>query len=73
MAWPFNAVHLAGLAKRVEYAQFLHDSSEVIFHGEKAARNQLLSESTPSGSVTLELPTVKPDVTIPVVELFLKR
>jgi alpha-L-fucosidase len=73
LAWPFKAVNLAGLAKRLAYAQFLHDSSEVVFHGDSATRNQLLSESTPSGSVTLELPTVKPDVTIPVVELFLKR
>ncbi len=29
-AWPFNAVHLPGMAGRVKYAQFLHDASEVI-------------------------------------------
>jgi alpha-L-fucosidase len=28
-AWPFDAVHLPGLADHVVYAQLLHDGSEV--------------------------------------------
>jgi len=61
LAWPFKTVHLEGLAGRVEYAQLLHDASEV--------RHR---DRTEDGTVTLELPVQRPDVTVPVVELFLK-
>ncbi|MCM8768160.1 MAG: alpha-L-fucosidase [Candidatus Omnitrophica bacterium] len=62
LAWPFRHLHLDGYGQRVEYAQLLHDASEV-----KIDRNQKKPED-----ITLELPVVKPNVTIPVVELFLK-
>jgi alpha-L-fucosidase len=58
-AWPFRHLHLDGLAGKVEYAQLLNDASEVRFE-EK------------DGTLTLDVPVRKPDVTVPVVELFLK-
>jgi alpha-L-fucosidase len=60
-AWPFRHLHLrlAGMAERVEYAQFLHDASEVPM------------EAT-GGRLTLELPTIAPPVAVPVIELFLR-
>jgi alpha-L-fucosidase len=58
-AWPFRRVHLPGLAARVEYAQLLHDASEVQWSADS------------DGMLTLHLPTVAPPVLMPVVELFL--
>jgi len=71
-SWPFKLVHLAGLVGEVEYAQFLHDSSEIKFRDATTNINILTSQRTPEGHVTLELPAVKPDVVVPVVEIFLK-
>lgn len=59
LTWPFNKIHLAELSEKVEYAQFLHDASEVFFTEE-------------SDVLSLQLPIQKPDVIIPVIELFLK-
>lgn len=72
-AWPFRHVHLQGLAGRVRYAQFLHDASEVKVteHEGKAAVSHV-EVAEAAGTVTLELPVQKPDVLVPVVELFLK-
>lgn len=72
LSWPPFALHLDGLAGKVEYAQLLHDASEVriaqgaIGHG---------AGSTDSGknTLTLRLPTQKPNVAVPVIELFLKE
>jgi alpha-L-fucosidase len=58
-SWPFRHLHLAGMAGRVEYAQFLHDASEVRMEAK-------------DGTVTLELPTIAPPVNVPVIELFLR-
>lgn len=72
-AWPYRFVHLPGLADRVEYAQFLHDGAEVkqmIIDPDQEAQN--LTMTGTRGALTLELPILKPDVTIPVIELFLK-
>jgi alpha-L-fucosidase len=73
-AWPFRHLHLDGLADRVEYAQLLNDGSEIKMHvidPDQQAQNTAMS-GTP-GALTLELPVQKPDVAVPVVELFLKE
>ena len=72
MEWPFGGTNLPGLAGRVEYAQLLHDASEVKFK-DNAAGPWGQSHGMPGkGSLALELPVVKPNADIPVVELFLK-
>ena len=70
-AYPFAHLQLPGLAGKVEYAQFLHDGSEVKFTEGFINR---YSEGTTLASdvLVLELPTVKPPVAVPVIELFLK-
>jgi alpha-L-fucosidase len=57
--WPFEQLHLDGFAGKVAYAQLLHDASEV-----RCAEKD--------GTLTLRLPVRKPDVVVPVVELFLR-
>lgn len=71
-AWPFKAVHLPGLAGKIKYAQFLNDASEVLCRDAKSDIHAALNERSPENALTLELPTIKPDATVPVIELFLK-
>lgn len=69
-AWPFKHLHLAGLAGRVEYAQLLHDASEVGMQMDAWHARQI---GAMEGALTLTLPPVRPAVRIPVIELFLRR
>ena len=61
LAWPFRNLHLEGLGGKVAYAQFLHDGSEV--------RLRPLKDD---GVQSISLPVQRPDVAIPVVEIFLR-
>ncbi|MDR0897430.1 MAG: alpha-L-fucosidase [Oscillospiraceae bacterium] len=72
LAYPFAHVQLPGLGGRVEYAQFLHDSSEVTLtegHVDHFSEGAARAE----GLLVLNIPPVKPPVTVPVIELFLKE
>ena len=69
-AWPFRHLHLDGFAGRVEYAQLLHDASEIKFS--QPSEHMKSVEGKDTKTLTLELPVVKPGVEVPVVELFLK-
>ena len=72
-AWPFGHLHLRGIGDRVRYAQLLHDGSEV--RGSRSDPEQKAWNTVPGGqppgTLTLHLPTVRPDVAVPVVEVFL--
>jgi alpha-L-fucosidase len=73
-SWPFRHLHLAGLGSRVKYAQFLHDGSEIkmsVIDPHQPAQNTTLA-GLAADTLTLELPVQKPDIVVPVVELFLK-
>jgi len=70
-AWPFVHLHLDGFAGKVEYAQLLNDASEIKMSG--LLEWQQVVEGKPSDDVlTLTLPVKKPNVTVPVIELFMK-
>jgi alpha-L-fucosidase len=74
-AWPFKQVHLPNFSGRVEYAQLLHDASEIrMVEGEKKLTMEAgaFDEGRPANTLTLQLPVKKPNVTVPVIELFLK-
>jgi len=60
-AYPFGVLRLPDLGGKVEYAQFLHDGSELRFETEKD-----------SGALLLHLPALAPNQIVPVVEIFLK-
>ncbi len=55
-AWPFRHLHMDGLAGKVAYAQLLNDGSEIKF-------------TEQDERLTLNLPVIKPDVVVPVIEL----
>ena len=69
--YPYQFLEIKGLAGKIAYAQFLHDGSEVLFTEGKAGH---FSEAQTTGAdmVFMTLPFVKPDVTVPVIEVFLK-
>ena len=63
-------LHLDGFAGKVKYAQLLNDASELRFVDRQGA--WMAEESgIPGRTLILKLPVQKPDVTIPVIELFL--
>lgn len=70
-AYPFAHIQLHGLAGKVDYAQFLHDGSEVLF---SEGKMEHFGEALPEGDdlLVLNIPPVKPDCLVPVIELFLK-
>jgi alpha-L-fucosidase len=72
-AWPYAQVHLPGLAGQVAYAQLLNDASEVRMRViDRAESDKTVIGGLPPETLTLDLPTVKPDVALPVIELFLR-
>ncbi|KUM35931.1 alpha-L-fucosidase [Arthrobacter sp. EpRS71] len=73
-AWPFEYIHLPGLAGKVEYAQLLNDASEVFLQEvdpDQEAFNTIPG-GQPPGTLTVKLPVQRPDVAVPVLELYLK-
>jgi alpha-L-fucosidase len=73
-SWPYRHLHVEGeLARRIEYAQLLNDASEIKMlkripeedYGAMKAQHK-------DDLLTLEIPVQKPDVTVPVIELYLK-
>jgi alpha-L-fucosidase len=70
LAWPYKALHLDGFAGKVEYAQLLNDASEVQMIEPPA--DKPTHEMHAKQTLTLTLPIEKPDVTVPVIELFLR-
>jgi alpha-L-fucosidase len=68
--WPFKTIYLPGLAGKVAYAQLLHDASELKLKTTKGA--WLDDVNSADSGLKIELPVRKPDVEVPVIELFLK-
>ena len=70
-AYPFAHLPLPGLGGKVDYAQFLHDGSELKFSENKLEH---FGEALPEKEdlLVIYLPPVKPNVLVPVIELFLK-
>jgi len=68
-AWPFKELVLDGFAGKVEYAQLLNDGSEVQLVERQPHQAEL--ETRREKTLTLRLPVQKPNVVVPVIELFL--
>ena len=70
-AYPFKHLQIHGLAGKVEYVQFLHDGSELLYTEKKV--NHFSEGATQADDLlVIELPDVKPNVLVPVIEVFLK-
>jgi alpha-L-fucosidase len=71
LEWPFKSLHLDGFDGKVKYAQLLNDASEVQFASRRGAWMDE-GKNKESQTLTLQLPVKAPDVTVPVIELFLQ-
>jgi alpha-L-fucosidase len=67
--YPLQNFLLRGFADKIKYAQFLHDASEI-----KMGKpyGHWVQQSTAVNDINLLLPVNKPNVEVPVIELFLK-
>jgi alpha-L-fucosidase len=70
LAWPMGELVLPGYADKVQYAQLLHDASELRMSTRRSTT--WTTDESHANDLVLRLPILKPDVEIPVVELFLK-
>jgi alpha-L-fucosidase len=68
--WPYKEICLEGFGGKVAYAQLLDDASELRPGGIEDWQKNWINEA--DNTLTLGLPIVAPEVTIPVIELFLK-
>jgi alpha-L-fucosidase len=64
-----NRLILDGFGGKVKYAQFLNDASEAKFIQEH--KSSVMNEGISGYTLILGLPIKKPDVVVPVIELFL--
>ena len=73
LRWPYGHVHLPGLAGRVAHAQLLDDGSQVRTRVVPPGHEGHMADmgGLPAGTLTLDLPTARPGVAVPVIELFL--
>ncbi len=71
LAWPYRLLYLDGLRGRVEYAQLLNDASELPISDNSWSIHQPGAKAS-DNLLSLKLPVRKPDVAVPVIELFLK-
>ena len=69
--YPFAYLELPGFAGKVDYAQFLHDASELKF-SEREVMHFSEGRTAAEDLLVIELPVLKPGCVVPVVELFLK-
>lgn len=70
-AYPFKYLQIRGLAGKVNYIQFLHDASELLFT-EKSVNHFSEGATKADDLLVIELPDVKPNIEVPVIEIFLK-
>ncbi len=70
--YPFRFLELPGLAGKIDYAQFLHDASEILYSEEDAVYFTDQYDTDLSGSVVMNIPVLKPNTLVPVIEIFLK-
>lgn len=76
--WPIRHLHLDGLRDRVDYAHFLHDGSELkVVSGDDPEQphvsDLIAARRDELKTITFDVPTQKPDVSVPVIELFLRE
>lgn len=68
----FGVLEMPGLAGKVEYAQFLHDGSELLYT-EHAVDHFSEGITRQEDLLAISLPVIKPSVVVPVIELFLNH
>ena len=69
--YPNGFLQIPELYGKVDYAQFLHDGSELRFsEGNFSHMGDVISNQ--QSCFTIQIPAIQPDVLVPVIEIFLK-
>ena len=71
LEWPFKSLHLSGFKGKFKYAQLLNDASEIKFRTQTQTGSHI-TETSKEEDVILALPVNRPNVEVPVIELFLE-
>jgi alpha-L-fucosidase len=71
LEWPFKSLHLPGFKGKFSYAQLLNDGSEIKFRT-PTQKGSHTTETSGENDVILSLPVERPNVEVPVIELFLE-
>lgn len=71
MEYPYAFLEMHDMAGKVEYAQFLHDGSEILF-SEKGSEHFSEGRTASEDLVVFNIPAVKPNIIVPVIEVFLQ-
>ena len=71
-SYPFENLTMKNIGGKIEYAQFLHDASEIKYTEGKPAWTAGDAPDAMESVTFFRLPVVKPDVLVPVIEIFLK-
>jgi alpha-L-fucosidase len=71
LEWPFKSLHLPGFKDKFKYAQLLNDGSEIRFRTATQPGSHT-TETSGTNDVILSLPVERPNVEVPVIELFLE-
>jgi alpha-L-fucosidase len=71
LEWPFRSLNLPGYKGKFKYAQLLNDASEIRFRTNTVSTGNT-SETSGENDVILTLPVERPNVEVPVIELFLE-
>ena len=72
LSYPFENLTMKNIGGKIEYAQFLHDASEIRYTEGKPAWTAGDRPDIMESVTFFRLPVVKPDVLVPVIEVFLK-
>lgn len=72
-SWPLGEIRLPGLNGRVRYAQLLNDASEIgmILRASTTAPSLTTPAGATEDTLILAIPSVRPNVQVPVIELVL--
>ncbi len=72
--YPYKYLKIENIAGKVDYMQFLHDGSEILYTENEFAHKAYAYTKNESeeGNIVLTLPAIKPNTIVPVIEIFLK-
>jgi alpha-L-fucosidase len=77
-SYPYKFLTMDNIADKIDYAQFLHDASEIRYQKDTApvkleAGSQDYTRTAADNRIRFTLPVVQPNQTVPVIEIFLKQ
>lgn len=71
LEWPFKSLYLKNFKDKFKYAQLLNDGSEIKFYSPQRSGSHT-TETGEEGDIIFRLPVEKPNVEVPVIEVFLE-